>query len=166
LPRPFFSLILAMKVRRSDPELKRALDKLKTRIVKLTQKCAPAFRGAEHQLSHLRRAVVGQPWIELPLQASPPYDDMNKLVAALGAAIQHDATKAAFQKPAARPVTLPTFYQGQHNLRNPTYGNTRWERGKFVPTHKSDRGSTSSANPSQEQSRYEGLPKSPQSQLD
>jgi hypothetical protein len=42
-------------------ELKRALDKLKTRIVKLTQQCPPAFQGVEHQLSHLRRAVVSQP---------------------------------------------------------------------------------------------------------
>jgi hypothetical protein len=41
-------------------------------------------------------------------------------------------------------VTLPTFFQGQQNLRNPTYGNTRWERGKFVPTQKPERGSSSS----------------------
>jgi hypothetical protein len=84
---------------------------------------------------------------------------MNKLVAALGAAIQHDATKAAFQKPAARPVTLPKFFQGQQNLRNPTYGNTRWERGKFVPTHKSDRGSTSSTMLHKNNRDLRGFPK-------
>ena len=34
-------------------DLKSALDKLKTRIFKLTQQFAPAFRGTEHQLAHL-----------------------------------------------------------------------------------------------------------------
>jgi hypothetical protein len=117
---------------------------MKTRIIKLTQQCEPAFRGAEHQLSHLRRAVVGQPWSELALQASPPFNDMNKLVAALGASIQHDATKMALQKTVARSSALPIFFQGQQQLRNPTYGKTKWERGKYVPAHKPDRGGRTS----------------------
>jgi hypothetical protein len=110
---------------RTHQELKRALDKMKTRIIKLTQQCEPASRGSEHQLYHLRRAVVGQPWSELALQAFPPFNDMNKLVAALGAAIQHDATKMALQKTVARSSALPILFQVQQQLRNPTYGNTQ-----------------------------------------
>jgi len=139
-------------------ELKRALDKLKTRIVKLTQQCAPAFRGTAHQLAHLRRAVIGQTWSELPLQVSPPYDDMNKLVAALGAAIQHDATKSSLRKNStARTTTFPTYYQPQRQLRNPMYGKTAWNRGKLVPTHKTERGGHSSStynNPNQGQMEF------------
>jgi hypothetical protein len=130
-------------------DIKRALDKLKTKIIKLTQQCSLAFRGPEHQLSHLRRAVVGQPWSELPLQASPPYRNMNQLVAALGAAIQHDATKAALTKMAPN-TKFPTFYGA--GLRNPTYGRTRWEKGKLVPTHQKSYGcapSQSNASSSQ-----------------
>jgi hypothetical protein len=76
-------------------DLKIALDKLKTRIVKLTQQCSPAFRAVEHQLAHLLRAVIGQPWSEFTLKPSPPHDNLNKLVAALEASIQNDTTKAA-----------------------------------------------------------------------
>jgi hypothetical protein len=43
-------------------ELKTALDKFKTRIVRLTQQCTPASQGTDHQLAHLRRAVIGQSW--------------------------------------------------------------------------------------------------------
>jgi hypothetical protein len=119
------------------PELKTALDRLKTRIVKLTQQCAPAFRGSEHQIAYLRREVLGKSWSEFPLQVSPPHKDLNKLVAALGASIQHDASKVALLKQVPHQIpTLPTYYQGdQQRLRNPTYGRTRWERGKLVPTH-------------------------------
>jgi hypothetical protein len=79
--------------------------------------------------------VIGQSWSEYPLQASPPHNDVNKLVAALGAAIQHDATKSAQNNSRLKlPPSLPTFFEGQ--LRNPTYGRTRWERGRQVPSHK------------------------------
>jgi hypothetical protein len=112
-----------------------ALDKLKKRIVKMTQQCSPDFRGVEHQLAHLRRAVIGKPWSEFPLQTLPPYDDLNKLVAALGASIQHDATKAARVQESKHHTTLPTFFENQMNLRNPTYGRTSWERGRLIPSH-------------------------------
>jgi hypothetical protein len=52
--------------------IKRTLENLKTKIIKLSKQCSIAFRGAEHHLSHLRRAVVGQPWSERPLQVSHP----------------------------------------------------------------------------------------------
>jgi hypothetical protein len=128
-------------------DLKSALDKLKTRIVKLTQQCPPAFRGVEHQLAHLRRAVIGKPWSELPLQTSPPYEDLNKLVAALGASIQHDATKTAQAGRSSSSTTLPTFLQTPVRLRNPTYGRTRWERGRLVPAHKGQNRGTNGATP-------------------
>jgi hypothetical protein len=78
------------------PELKTALDRLKTRIVKLTQQCAPAFHGSEHQIAHLRRAVLGKSWSDFPLQVSPPHKDQNKLLSALSASMQHDASKWRF----------------------------------------------------------------------
>jgi hypothetical protein len=124
---------------RTHQELKRALDKIEPRILKGTQQCEQAFRIYKHQLSHLRRAVIGQPCSELALQASPPFNNMNKLVAALGAAIQHDATKMAIQKTVARSSALPIFFQGQQQLRNPTYGKKKWKREKYVPAHKTDR---------------------------
>jgi hypothetical protein len=129
---------------RIHQELKMAQHKMKTRIIKLTQQCELAFRVSEHQLSHLRREVFGQPWSELALQASPPFNDMKKLVAALGDPIQLDATKLALQKTAARSSTLPIFFQGKQQVRNPTYGKTKWERGKYVPAHKPDRGGRTS----------------------
>jgi hypothetical protein len=101
---------------------------------------------SEHQLSHLRRAVVGQLWSELPHQASPLHRNMNQLVAALGAPIQQDATKATLKNMAPK-TRLPTFYED--GLRNPTYGRTKWEKGKLVPTHKKSYGrapSTSNAS--------------------
>jgi hypothetical protein len=93
------------------PELKTALDRLKTRFVRLAQQCAPTFRGSEHQIAHLRRAVLGKSWSEFLLQVSPPHKDLNKLVAALGAAIRHDASKVALLKQVPHKIqTLPTYY--------------------------------------------------------
>jgi hypothetical protein len=85
-------------------ELKKALDRLKTRLVKLTQQCELAFRGSEHKLSHIRRAVGGHPRSELPLQASPPHNGATKLVEAVKATIEQNATKAALQKTKFRMV--------------------------------------------------------------
>jgi hypothetical protein len=51
--------------------------------------------------------------------------------------MQHDASKVALMNQVPHKIpTLPTYYQGeQQRLRNPTYGRTRLERGKLVPTH-------------------------------
>jgi hypothetical protein len=115
-------------------------------IVKLTQQCSPAFRGVEHQLAQLRRAVICQPWNEFSLQTSTPHDDLNKLVEALGTSIQHDATKAARVQKPKHHATLPKFFENQINLQNPTYGRTSWERGRLIPSQKRRTQGTPNAN--------------------